>query len=204
MLRAHPQKGSLPVFRSLVDSLDLPSLPAIINGEWSKSAWKRWVKNLTLTAEYSSFLDVCDHLPLSDCLLRLGKPIPHWSVTRGLPKLTRLNNFRIRLLVGCDGLEADASWFRRRKYAAAALNDPTCRLCKLEPAVPAHFILRCSALVSTRDSLLRNPDICIDLYNLSHTRFLRIILGVDDSSLQLFIIEFLNNLLQARNSLLLC
>ena len=30
-LRAHPQKDSLPVFRSLVDSLDLPSLPAIIN-----------------------------------------------------------------------------------------------------------------------------------------------------------------------------
>ena len=86
-LRVHPQKGSLPVFRSLVDSPDLLSLPAIINREWSKSAW---VKNLTLAAEYSSFLDVCDHLPLSDCLLRLGKPIPHWSVTRGLPKLTRL------------------------------------------------------------------------------------------------------------------
>ena len=110
------------------------------------------MKNLTLTAEYSSFLDVCDHLPLSDCLLCLGKPTPHWSVTRGLPKLTRLNNFRIRLLVGCDGLEADGSRFKRRKYAAAAVNDPTCRLCKLEPAVPAHFILRCSALVSTRDS----------------------------------------------------
>ena len=168
------------------------------------------MKNLTLAAEYSSFLDVCDHLPLSDCLLRLGKPIPHWSVTRAIPKLMRLNNLRIHLLIGCDGLEADASRFRRRKYAAAAVNDPTCRLCKLEPEVPAHFILCCSALVSTRDSLLHNADICIDLYNLSHTnpaRFLRIILGVewiDDSSLQLFIIGFLNNLLQVRNSLLLC
>ena len=112
---------------------------------------------------------MCDHLPLSDCLLRLGKPIPHWSVTHGLPKLTRLNDFRIRLLVGCDGLEADVSQFRRRKYAAAAVNDPTCRLCKLEPEVPAHFILSCSALVSTRDSLLHTADIFIYLYNLSHT-----------------------------------
>ena len=131
-----PRKGTLPIFSALVNSLELPSLPAILNGEWSKRAWKRWVKNLTLSAEYSSFLDQCDHLPLTNCSLRMGKPIPHWSATRGLPMLTRLNNFRIRLLVGCDGLEADASRFRKRSRPTAIVNDPSCKLCMLEPESP--------------------------------------------------------------------
>ena len=84
---------------------------------------------------------MCVIISSSHCLLCLGKPIPHWSVMRGLPKHMRLNNVRICLLIGCDGLVADASRFRRRKYAAATENDPTCRLCKLEPEVPAHFIV---------------------------------------------------------------
>ena len=46
---------------------------------------------------------------LSDSLLSLGKPSPHWSVTRFLPWMTRKNNFRICLLVCCDGFKADAT-----------------------------------------------------------------------------------------------
>ena len=118
-----PQKGILPVLTNLVDSLDLPSVPAILNSESSKAAWKRWRKSLTMSSEYSSFLDQCDHLPLSGCSLRLGKPIPHGAVTRGLPNLTHWNNFCIRLLVGCDGLEADASRFQKRSNSATAVNN---------------------------------------------------------------------------------
>ena len=63
-LSSSPQKGILPVFLSLLESLSLPSLPDILNGNWSKSAWRKWVKGLILSAEYSSFLDECVHLPL--------------------------------------------------------------------------------------------------------------------------------------------
>ena len=38
----------------------------------------------------NEFWDKCDQLPHVDCLLCLGKPMPHWVVTRGLPK----NNLR--------------------------------------------------------------------------------------------------------------
>ena len=106
-----PQKGSLHVFYRLVVSHNLPSLHEIVNGDWGKLAWRRWMKGIFQSSEYSSFLDECDYLPLSDCVFPLGKPIFHWSVTHGLPLLTRMNNFRIRLLVGCNGLEADASRF---------------------------------------------------------------------------------------------
>ena len=166
------------------------------------------MKGLTLSAEYSSFLDECVHLPLSDCLLSLGKPAPHWSITRGLPQMTRKNNFRIRLLVCCDGLEADASRFRKRKYATATINDATCRLCKLKPEDYAHFIVRCPALSSVRETLLGTADLRVDLLSLSRsdpTKFLNIVLGIEwinDSTLQFFVIEFQDGLRQVLNLLL--
>ena len=154
-----------------------------------------------MSAEYSSFLNQCDHLPLSGCSLRLGKPIPHWSVTRGLPKLTRWNNFCIRLLVGCDGLEADASRFHMQSNSATAVNDSSC---KLEPESPSHFIVRCPSLTCIRESLLCDLHFCIDLRSTllsDPDRFLNSMLGVewiDDAPLQPFIIQFLHNLLEAR------
>ena len=136
-----PMKGSLPIFCTLFESLDLPSLPSIIEGSWSRKAWRRWVGNLCRSIEYSSFLDECSHLHLSDCMFPLGKPVPHWTVTQGLPNLTRLNNFRIRLLVGCDGLEADASRFRARRLPGIIPNDPVCKLCMGGIEDPAHSSL---------------------------------------------------------------
>ena len=84
-------------------------------------------------------------------------------MTRGLPKLTRWNNFRIRLLVSCDGLEADASRFRMRSNSTTAVNDPSCKLCKSEPESPSHFIVRCPSLSCIRESLLCDLHFCIDL-----------------------------------------
>ena len=90
-----PTKESLPVFGSLLESHNLPSLPEILHDDWSKSAWNRWMKGLFSSLEYCAFLDVCNHLPVSDCIFTLRQPFPHWSITRGLPILTRINNFRI-------------------------------------------------------------------------------------------------------------
>ena len=204
-LSCSPMKGSLPVFTSLLVSLDLPSIPDILGGDWCKQAWSRWMKTLSRSLEYSAFLDKCSQLPLSEYLLTLGKPIPHWSVTIGLPKLTRLNNLRIRLLVGCDGLEADACRFRARKYLGAT-GSAICRLCGLEPEDPAHFIARCTSLSLPRASLLQDtiPSLA-PLCSSDPVRFVRVILGVDwiaDVELQRSIIHFLDSLRQYRNKLL--
>ena len=181
----------------LVQALNLPSLTDILQ------TWKRYVKRLLLSTEYSLFLDSCDNLPLSDCLVRLGKPIPHWVVTHGLPKMTCKTNFRIRLLVGCHGLEVYACRFRRRMQSNCILNDPTHKL-YLEPEDPAHFIVRCPALCETRTSILQTISNMDSLIRFDPARFLNVILGtewINDKPLQLFIVEFLSDLRQAHNNL---
>ena len=67
-------KESHLVFGSLLVSHNMPSLPEILNGDWSKSAWNRWMKGLFSSLEYSAYLDVCNHLPVSDCIFTLRKP----------------------------------------------------------------------------------------------------------------------------------
>ena len=52
---------------------------------------------------------------------------------------TRRNNFRIRLLVGCDGLEADASRFRWRKDRSQP-NNSTCKLCHSVASSPGSLL----------------------------------------------------------------
>ena len=139
-----------------------------MQGNWSRSIWK---KQVTLSAEYLLFLEVCDHLPLSNCLLSVGMPARHWHSTLGLPALTRLNNFRIRLLVGCDGLEADASRFRYCHLPSIPLSSDICRICKSGSEDPTHFIAHCSGLSSASELLLLTID--------------------DDNDLQQFAIKFL-------------
>ena len=141
-------------------------------------------------------------------MVRLGKPIPHWMVTPGLPKMTCRNNFRIRLLVGCHGLEVDAcrNRFRRRMQSNYILNDPMCKLCGLEPEDPAHFIVRCAALSDTRTSILQTSLNMDSLIRSDPAHFLNVILGtewINDKPLQLFIVDFLSGLRQACNNLLI-
>ena len=107
--------------------------PALHQFAHSRLAWKKQVKRLYLTKEFLAFLDECDHLPLSLCSVGLGSPVNHWRVTLGLPILTRQNNFRLRLLVGCDGLEQDASRFRQRKDPSSRAHDASCKFCLTEP-----------------------------------------------------------------------
>ena len=107
-----------------------------------------------MSSELSQFLADCDHLPVSRCSLSTGKPVPHWAITRGLPVLTRMNNFRVRLLFGCDGLELDVSRFRYRQLSSRSTGDPTCPLCLSGREDFMHFVTQCSALLSARDRLL--------------------------------------------------
>ena len=151
-----PSKGFIPTLSSTLSRYDLPPLSAITNLTCSKSAWKRMIKKCILVSEFLSFSDACNTIPLSRCDIKLGHPIPHWQVTRGQPILTRKNHFRIRLLVGCDGLEQDASRFRQRSHGSFPAGDNRCKLCLSEIEDASHFIARCPALSSPRSLLLAN------------------------------------------------
>ena len=122
---------------------------------------------------------------------------------------TRRNNFLIRLLTGCDGLEADASRFRQRRNGRSP-NDPSCKLCGAPREDSLHSVASCPALLGCRVELIGEapssvkdalPDPARDPH-----RFFSVMTGVDwinDIDIQLFCIDFLDSLRSRRNSLLL-
>ena len=59
---------------------------------------------------------------------RSGSPSTLWTIThnKDLLHLTARNNFRIRLVLGCHGLESDAARFRKRRGELEA-GSSTCR-----------------------------------------------------------------------------
>ena len=151
---------------------------------------------------------MCNHLPVSDCIFTLRKP-SSTGLSLVVPTMTQINNFRIRLPVGCDGLEADACHFHYRSCSRASTNGATCRLCRLEAEDTLDFTTRCPALDSCRRSLLN--IIPSSTFNMLHmwvtnpARFANLILGVewvDDAAFQHAVIGFLNCLRLQRNTLL--
>ena len=89
----------------------------------------RWSSKKQLGVRaYLKFLEDCQESILSECDTKIGRPLPHWSVTIGDVQRTRATNFRIRLLVGCDGLEKDVARFRSRSNGTSPA-DPSCKLC---------------------------------------------------------------------------
>ena len=147
------KKGSIPVWSELLYSLDLPGLSQLLDSPWSRSSWKKHVKCLLNTNALLSHQSDCSHLPISQCSFELGKPLPHWSVTRSLPILTWQSNFCIRLLVGCDGLEHDACRFRTRRFPGTDKSS-VCKLCLQEPEDQAHFIAQYPRLEAVGSRLL--------------------------------------------------
>ena len=100
-------KGITVTWGNLLDELCLPSIKQLLSTSCNKETWKRSTKRLLNIRAYIAMQDQCEKYP--------KRPAPHWTVTLQDIHATRKNNFRIRLLVGCDGLEADASRFRWRK-----------------------------------------------------------------------------------------
>ena len=72
--------------------------------------------------------------------------------------LTARSNFRVKLLLGCHGLESDAARFRVRRDG-----DPTrvstCKLCKSGVEDATHFLATCSALLVQRQELLSHTPL---------------------------------------------
>ena len=97
-------------------------------------------KLLLLMKEHLAFFVECDRLPLT-LFYSVGNPCKP-SANHSQPSHS-VNNFCLRLLVGCDGLEQDASCFRQRRNPLFSSHDASCKLCHLEPETPAHFIAWC-------------------------------------------------------------
>ena len=204
------KSGLISRYQLLFHTYDLPALSSIIHKPPMPAAWKVFLKKHFAIREHLDFLAACDHLPLSDCqALKLLKPAPHWSITRGDVNLTRMNIFRIRLLVGCDGLEGDAARFRSRTNSALCPQDPSCKLCGASCEDALHFVSCCPILDSARLSLLSSapPPVASLLPDpsLNPRDFCDVLLGVnwiDSALLQRFCIVFLQHLRDARDSLL--
>ena len=84
-----------------------------------------------------------------------SSPSPLWKVTHcpDWSHLTSKSNFRIRLLLGCHGLESDASRFSVRKDGQSR-GDPSCKLCGAALEDATHFISTCTMLEAKRRELL--------------------------------------------------
>ena len=201
-------KGITVNWGNLLDELCLPSIKQLLSTPRNKETWKRSIKRLLNIRAYITMQDQCERYPLGDCDLPIGRLVPHWTVTLDT-HATRRNNFRIRLLVGCDGLEADASRFRWRKDQSQP-NNSTYKLCHSEPEDPFHFIAKCLALSPVRSRLLSATPETIKLHlpdlEADPLRFTEVILGLEwikDTPTQTFIIDFLTQLKSARSSLIL-
>ena len=201
--------GIIPRWQHLLDNLHLPSLEQLISTPRGKASWKNSSKRLLNINHFIALTEECPDFPIGYCNLPLGKPSHHWSSTLHDRQATTRTNFRVRMLVGCDGLEADASRFRRRMNGTAP-GDPTCKLCHTAPEDSAHFILNCPSLSTRRHELLSAapshvksllPDIDLDPEG-----FVDVMLGcvwIKDHATQVYIVDFLDQLHAHRNALLL-
>ena len=201
--------GVVKRYGEILEQLNLPDLPALLAAPPKTSVWKAHVKRSLALRAHVEFMEICGSLLLGSCDLKLLKPAPHWKVTLGDPALTRLNNFRICLLVGCDGLEQDASRFRRRTTGAPR-SDASCKLCGHTPEDAAHFVVGCHPLEDARSAALAvaPPSISkiLPCRVVDPLKFTELILGtcwIDDAAFQSFCITYLSRL-KARRTELLC
>ncbi len=103
------------------------------------------------TQLYAKLQSDCSGLPISKCSpapFIQGRICPQWLISKGDRQMLQRSNFKIRLLVGCDGLELDTSRFRGGERS------PTCKLCHSADEDAMHFLLVCPALQNTREMLL--------------------------------------------------
>ena len=205
-IRNASAKGLIPRLEDALNKLNLPDINSLIESRVKREPWKKSIKKQLNIKTYLRFLTDCEEYYVSECDLKIGRPIQHWAVTLGDSKLSRANNFRIRLLVGCDGLEKDAARFRRRNNDRAP-SDPSCKLCNAPVEDAFHFISHCPALEGERLRLLDCAPPSVKTQLPDHVtrpdEFAETILGtnwIDDRPTQSFCIEFLQDLRSYRTS----
>ena len=143
------------VAESQINDLNLPDIATLIQNTPSKSCWKRCIKKILGTHAHLHLLDKAevksDLEYLSMCDPNFSKPSLLWGITHCADRLhlTTRSNFRIRLLLGCHGLESDASRFSSRSNGQAH-GDPSCKIRSVQLEDATHFISSCPALEDKR------------------------------------------------------
>ena len=141
------------------------------------------------------------------CVLQTSPRLMLWKVTHCSDQihLTSKSNFRICLLLGCNGLESNTSIrFSMWKYGQSR-GDPSCRHCGAALEDLTHFILSCSMLEPKCRELCNHPrpqlrDMNRQTYlTLAHEQdsFASIVLGInwiDEIKSKVFCIKFLADL----------
>ena len=100
--------------------LNFPDLSLLLSTPPKVTVWKSHVKKHLAFKAQLEFIEDCEAYHVSSCDFISLRPAPHWTITLG--NLTRVNLFRVCLLVGCDGLEKDAAKFWTRHNGRAALH----------------------------------------------------------------------------------
>ena len=148
-------------------SLRLAPIISLIDNPPSKGSWKRCAKRILDAHAYLRLLEQAevkhDLEQLTMCDLNPHAPSALWKVTHCTEHflLTSRSNFRIRLLLGCHGLESDASRFSIRRNGLTR-SDPSCKLCNAELEVATHFISVCPALEAKRRELLSHAPLQLE------------------------------------------
>ncbi len=155
------------------------------------------------TLLYTKLQSECSGLPIAKCnptSFIQGRICPQWLISKGDRQMLQRSNFKIRLLVGCDGLEWDASRFRGGERS------PTCKLCHSAAEDATHFLLVCPALQSTREMLLSRPPPILSAYTSSPNLLISYLLGtswLDDLPTQKFAVNYIHGLRKARADLIM-
>ena len=157
-LLADSPSGLQKTWSTLVTTRCYPSLSSMISNGKMKESFKAAAKKSMLICQYINMTDSCSNLPISSLPAHLGRPSLLWSCCLTDRSLHGPSNFRVRLLVGCDGLELDASRFRYRTNPNISPGDATCKLCNNEEE---HFLVSCSTLSPRRNELLQDAPACV-------------------------------------------
>ena len=80
-----------------------------------------------------------------------GRPLPLIASFKGDIGLSRLNNFRLQLLLHCSILNKDTAAFHIRPTRSRS---PLCPVCRMATEDAYHFIVDCHPLQQTRDRWL--------------------------------------------------
>ncbi len=106
-LANHSLASVVHSWSSLLQDLALPSLSSLSTSiPCTKLIWKKSVKIMLRT---QLLLSECSWLPISKCSSASfiqGRICPQWLISIGDRQMLQCSNFRIRLLVGCEGLES--------------------------------------------------------------------------------------------------
>ena len=196
-------------YNNNLDMLNLPDLDSLLSRPFSPSSWKRSTKKQLLINSLLHLPEDNEAYPVVDCDFKLGRPLRQWLVGLGDSRLTRLNLFRIKLLVCCAGLEQDATKFRVRDRGISSVGDQACKLCGHKVEDAHHFITVCPSLSVERTRLLASAPDAIGSKlpdpTLEPSKFTSTVLDInwiEHLPTQSVCIQFLDQLRNSRSSVL--